>query len=115
MAHAECNKKIMKVIELLDDRNMSFSFCLNKIETLKLCAISLMHQSLHLKQDSKLMSDIRRSVAAVVDYLRQNESHGAVELASLAKSLLVMQDEQTGLAMKKSRTGPVNIEVMTRP
>ena len=71
---------------------MSFSFCLNKIEMLTLCGLSLLYQGLDLKQEGKLMQDSQRLVAVVIKYLQKSNAPGASDFKKLAASMIKLDD-----------------------
>ncbi|TVY17801.1 Transcriptional activator protein acu-15 [Lachnellula arida] len=84
---AESSKHIIQIIQLLEERSMSFSFCVNKNEMLTLCGLSLLYQGLDLKQEGKLMQDGQRLVAVVIGYLEKADAPGASDFKKLAVSL----------------------------
>jgi hypothetical protein len=67
---------------------MSFSFCLNRNETLALCGLSLLFQSLDLKQEGKLMKDGQRLVGTVLRCLERAQAPGAADFRWLASSMM---------------------------
>jgi hypothetical protein len=67
---------------------MSFSFCLNKNETLALCGLSILFQSLDLKQEGKLMKDGQRLVGTVLRCLERAQAPGAADFRWLASSMM---------------------------
>ncbi|KAG9236230.1 fungal-specific transcription factor domain-containing protein [Amylocarpus encephaloides] len=85
---AESSKHIIQIVQLLEERSMSFSFCLNKNEMLTLCGLSLLYQGLDLKQEGKLMQDGQRLVGIVIRYLEKADAPGASDFKRLASSMI---------------------------
>jgi hypothetical protein len=90
---ANSSKHIIQIVQLLEERNMSFSFCLNKNEMLTLCGLSLLYQGLDLKQEGKLMQDGQRLVVVVIRYLEKANAPGAADFKRLAASLLNVESQ----------------------
>lgn len=85
---AESSKHIIQIVQLLEERSMSFSFCLNKNEMLTLCGLSLLYHGLDLKQEGKLMQDGNRLVAVVIKYLASAKAPGAADFKRLAAAMI---------------------------
>lgn len=93
---AESSKHIIQIVQLLEERSMSFSFCLNRNEMLTLCGLSLLYQGLDLKQEGKLMQDSQRLVVVVIRYLEKANAPGAADFKRLAASLLNVEPQFKG-------------------
>ncbi|KAF4637569.1 hypothetical protein G7Y89_g513 [Cudoniella acicularis] len=91
LALADSSKHIIQIVQLLEERSMSFSFCLNKNEMLTLCGLSLLYQGLDLKQEGKLMQDGQRLVAVVIGYLEKANAPGASDFKRLAASMIKVE------------------------
>ncbi|RDL39211.1 Fungal-specific transcription factor-containing protein [Venustampulla echinocandica] len=87
---ADSSKHVIQIIQLLEERSMSFSFCLNKNEMLTLCGLSLLYQGLDLKQEGKLMQDGHRLVGVVIKYLEKASAPGGADFKRLAISMINM-------------------------
>jgi hypothetical protein len=85
---AESSKHIIQIVQLLEERSMSFSFCLNKNEMLTLCGLSLLYHGLDLKQEGKLMQDGNRLVSVVIKYLETAKAPRAADFRRLAASMI---------------------------
>ncbi|KAI1335422.1 fungal-specific transcription factor domain-containing protein [Xylariaceae sp. FL0016] len=103
LAIGESSKHIVQVIQLLEERSMSFSFCLNKSDVLVLCSMTLLYQCLDLKHESKLAKDAERLVNSVLKILQRTKAPGTYDLKRVA-SMLMSVDEPTQPA--SSRTSP---------
>ncbi|QSZ33069.1 hypothetical protein DSL72_002654 [Monilinia vaccinii-corymbosi] len=85
---AESSKHLIQIVQLLEERSMTFSFCLNRNSMLTLCGLSLLYQSLDLKQEGKLMQDNQRLVKIVFKFLEKANAPGAADFKRLASSLI---------------------------
>ncbi|KAF4333955.1 transcriptional activator acu-15 [Fusarium beomiforme] len=108
MSIGASSKHIVQIIQLLEERGMTFSFCLNKTDLLVICGMTLLYHSIDLKQDSKLMRDDERLVNAVIQLLDKTEGSGSLDFKHVA-SILVNVDESAVSPMHTSR------EVSTPP
>ncbi|KAG5953323.1 hypothetical protein E4U53_006057 [Claviceps sorghi] len=94
---ADSSKRIIQITQLLEERNLSFSFCLNKYDLLALCGLSLLYQLVELKQDSKLTRDIERLVNVAIKTLNDAKAPGCVDLTKVAAKLIVVDEDQRRL------------------
>lgn len=92
MSIGDSSKHIVQIIQLLEERNMSFSFCLNKPDLLVLCGMTLLYQIVDFKQDGKLMRDNERLINVVIKILSHVETPSSAALRKVA-SMLVTVDE----------------------
>ncbi len=60
VALAQSSKHIIQIIQLLEERRMSFSICLNKDNVLLLAGFGLLYQTLGLDRKGKLIQDSQR-------------------------------------------------------
>lgn len=102
---ADSSKHIIQIVQLLEERSMSFSFCLNKNEMLTLCGLSLLYQGLDLKQEGKLMQDGQRLVVSVIRLLEKAKAPGAADFKKLAASMINL-DPQTRASPARSIKSP---------
>ncbi|KAI0412688.1 fungal-specific transcription factor domain-containing protein [Xylaria grammica] len=102
LATAESSKHIIQIIQLLEERSMSFSFCLNKTDILVLCGMTLLYQGLELKHDSKLMKDIERLTNAVLKTLQKTRAAGLSDLKRVARMLIMVGEPSQPASMQKS-------------
>ncbi|KAJ2970259.1 hypothetical protein NQ176_g8273 [Zarea fungicola] len=101
MSIAESSKHLFQISELLEERNLSFSFCLNKGDMLSISALTLLFQVVDLKSDSKLARDNQRLVNSVVRAVERLRSPGCVDLRRIASKLLGIQVAGIGAAKKE--------------
>ncbi|KAL8858248.1 MAG: hypothetical protein Q9178_005260 [Gyalolechia marmorata] len=88
VALADSSKHIIQIIQLLEERKMSFSFCLNKNELLLLSGFGLLFQSLDLNRDGKLMQDSQRLVCSVIAILERNAALGWAVFKGVACAMM---------------------------
>ncbi|KAJ3570838.1 hypothetical protein NPX13_g5596 [Xylaria arbuscula] len=102
LATAESSKHIIQIIQLLEERSMSFSFCLNKTDTLVLCGVTLLYQGLELKHDSKLMKDVERLTNVVLNTLQKARAAGINDLKRVARMLIMVGEPSPTASAHKS-------------
>lgn len=91
MALADSCKKIVQILALLEERNLSFAFGLNKDELLVLSGIGLLYQSLDLDVKSKMFKDNQTQVAALTGLLSRTDAPCLSEFTNVARSFLPLQ------------------------
>lgn len=84
---ASSSKSIIQILQLLEERNLSFTYCLNKAELLVTCGASTLLQSLNLPQDSKLSKDSQRSICIAINMLQRQGFYGTTDFERLVRSL----------------------------
>jgi len=92
IAVGESSKHIIQIVQLLEERSMSFSFCLNRSDTLILCGMTLLYQSLGLKYDSAVSKDNEKLVNAVIKIVEKARTPGSLDFKRVA-GLLITVDE----------------------
>ncbi len=92
IAVSESSKHTVQIIQLLEERSMCFSFCLNKADTLILCGMALLYQTLDLKQDSKLMKDNEKLTNAVLKIVERARAPGSYDLERVAAMLITLDE-----------------------
>jgi len=90
LAVAGSSKHIIQIIELLSERGLSFSFCINKDELLVLSGLGLLFQSLDLGENSKLVKDTQKMTSTVVQILNKTKAPAASEFQKLTPSAPVV-------------------------
>lgn len=88
VAVASSSKHIIQIVQLLEERRMSFSFCLNKNELLISCGFGLLFQGVDLNPRGKLIQDSRRLICSVVKMLERNRSPSAGHFKEVASAIL---------------------------
>ena len=87
VALSESSKRIIQIIQLLEERRMALSIALNKNELLLLAGFALLHQGLDLKDDSKLLADNQRLACSIINILSRQEYPGATSFKEIACSV----------------------------
>lgn len=88
IALAQSSKHIIQIIQLLEERRMSFSFCVNKKELLLLAGFGLLFQGLNLDRKGKLIQDSQRLLCSVIEILERNGAPGAAEFKKIACTMM---------------------------
>ncbi|OAQ97447.1 hypothetical protein LLEC1_01817 [Akanthomyces lecanii] len=104
MSIAESGKHIIQISELLEERNLSFSFCLNKGDVLTISALTLLFQVVDLKTESKMARDNQRLVNSVISTVERLRSPGCVDLRRIASTLVTV--EESSLPSPASSSDP---------
>ncbi|KAH9826179.1 Zn(2)-C6 fungal-type DNA-binding domain [Teratosphaeria destructans] len=91
ITHASSCKSMIQIVQLLAERGMSFSFCLNKDELLVLAGFGLLFQGVKLEPTSKILRDNHKQIGIVVDLLASSEAPSAAEFGRVANSLMPMR------------------------
>ncbi|KAK0643051.1 fungal-specific transcription factor domain-containing protein [Cercophora newfieldiana] len=94
IAVSESSKHIIQIVQLLEERSMSFSFCLNRSDILILCGMALLYQSLGLKHDSAVSKDNEKLANAVIKIVEKAKTPGSLDFKRVA-GLLITLDEPT--------------------
>ncbi|EPE29488.1 hypothetical protein GLAREA_00648 [Glarea lozoyensis ATCC 20868] len=116
LAVADSSKHIIQIVQLLEERSMSFSFCLNKNEMLTLCGLSLLYQGLDLKQEGKLMQDGQRLVTIVVRYLEKADAPRAADFRRLASSMIDLRSMSPPVrSPSSSMAAPKSVKSVASP
>lgn len=105
---ADSSKHLIQITQLLEERSMAFSFCLNRNSMLTLCGLSLLYQGLDLKHEGKLMQDNQRLVNIIIRFLEKSNAPSAADFKKLASSLIVLDsqsmDSKTRSALLRTST-----------
>ncbi|KAL9063003.1 MAG: hypothetical protein Q9157_008484, partial [Trypethelium eluteriae] len=85
VALAASAKHSIQIIQLLEERKLSFSMCLNKHELLSLCGFGLLFQNQDVESGGKLRKDVQKQLQCVLDILDRDAAPGASQLRQLAE------------------------------
>ena len=112
VALASSSKHIVQIVQLLEERRMSFSFCLNKNELLLLSGFGLLFQGLDLDRRGKLMQDSERLVCSVIAILERNAAVGskpfkaiACAMMSVGRQPVLLQDVGSAPVLRQAHNG----------
>jgi hypothetical protein len=81
-------KSIVQIFQLLDERKLSFSLCLNRNEVLLQAGFGLLFQTLDCDRDGKLIKDCNRLVCSVIEMLEHGSAIGAMEFRRVGCSMI---------------------------
>lgn len=81
-------KHTIQIVQLLEERGLGFSFCLNKDELLVLSGFGLLFQGLSLDSGSKILKDNHKMINATIDVLRKSNAPCAPDFSRVARSFL---------------------------
>lgn len=95
LAMASSCKHMVQIVQLLEERGMSFSFCLNRDEVLVLSGFGLLFQGLDLDPSSKILRDNHRMISAVTDVLHKAQAPCAAEFDRVARSFMPAQPQKS--------------------
>jgi hypothetical protein len=95
LALASSSKSVVQVIQLLEERGLSFSFCLNRDEVLVLSGFGLLFQRLTLDPQSKILKESQKMVSTVVDMLTKSDAPCASEFKKLVGSFIPTNEQPT--------------------
>ncbi|CAM1500953.1 Fc.00g101150.m01.CDS01 [Cosmosporella sp. VM-42] len=85
-------KHIIQIVQLLEERSMTFSFCLNKADLLTTCGMTLLYHAVDLKHDSKMMRDDERLVNGVIKILNKSKAPGTLDFKRVASMLVTVEE-----------------------
>ena len=88
VALASSSKRIVQLVQLLDERNLNFSHCMNKDELLIVSGFGLLFQAMDLEKDGKFLRDVSRMVYTVADLLENRHAPSAAEFRAISASIL---------------------------
>lgn len=94
---SESSKHTIQIVQLLEERSMSFSFCLNKTNLLFLCGMTLLYQSLELKHDSMMMKDNEKLVNALLKTTGKTKAHSTYDFKRVASLVVKIDEPQNSL------------------
>ncbi|KAI4241355.1 MAG: hypothetical protein L6R42_011291, partial [Xanthoria sp. 1 TBL-2021] len=94
------------IVQLLEERRMSFSFCLNKSELLLLSGFGLLFQGLDLNSKGKLMQDSQRLVCSVIAILERNAALGSAAFKGVACAMISVDRSPKSVQAVKNGLSP---------
>ncbi|KAF1967887.1 hypothetical protein BU23DRAFT_282931 [Bimuria novae-zelandiae CBS 107.79] len=90
VAVGDAAKHMVQIVQLLNERKLSFSFCLNRNEVLVQAGFGLLFQTLNLDRDGKLIKDCNRLSCTVMDMLDNGTAAGASEFRRVGCSMIAI-------------------------
>ncbi|KAE9972120.1 hypothetical protein EG327_009588 [Venturia inaequalis] len=86
---ANSSKAIVQIQELLDERGLAFSICLNKGEMLVLAGFGLLFQNIELDEGGALIRENQRLINTIAKFLDQAPSPASVEFRRISNALAI--------------------------
>ncbi|KAL9086560.1 MAG: hypothetical protein Q9159_004076 [Coniocarpon cinnabarinum] len=96
------SKHIIQLVALLDERNLAFSFPLNKDELLITAGAGILLQSLNLHSESKLLKDGQKTITSVLDMLKRRKATAYSEFKRLSGALVFFNLGRRSLGSRNS-------------
>lgn len=81
-------KHIVQLVQLLEERGMSFAFCMNRDELLVTSGFGLLFQGLGLDAASKILRDNHKVVLRIMDMLDKSKAPCASDFSKVARTFL---------------------------
>lgn len=91
IALASSCKHMIQIVELLDERGLSFTCCLNRDEVMVLSGFGLLFQSLNLEPNSKILKDNSKMIKSAVQMLHKTKAPCATEFERVANAFMPAQ------------------------
>lgn len=102
LALSDSSKHMIQILELLDERRMSLSFCMSRRELVFLSGLGLLWQNLGLKRDSKLVKESQKLLSTIIDQLESESAPAAAEFSVVANLLISVDGVKREPAIKQS-------------
>ena len=112
VAVATSSKHIIQIIQLLEERRLSFSFCLNKAELLVLPGFGLLFQGLDLDRNGALMKDIQRLLRSLLEILDRSLVIASIEFRRIISSLSMAGNAPMRSPMLSRHSSESNLSVV---
>ena len=104
---ASSSKHLVQILQLLDERKMSFSFCLNRTSLLASAGFGLLLQLLDMRKESKLQKDSHDMASTVADLLDNQSVPGLTQYRFILESV-VSKISETSSRRHKHRPKSTN-------
>ncbi|KAJ5956862.1 hypothetical protein N7501_011141 [Penicillium viridicatum] len=88
LALSDSAKHIIQILELLDERRLCLSVCINRKELIAFSGLGLLWQMLDVKNDSRLAKDSQKLLGTAMQYLQLESSAAAAEFGTLSNTLI---------------------------
>jgi hypothetical protein len=105
LAIADSSKCIIQIIQLLHERKLGFTFCLNRNQLLVLSGLSVLYSSLDYSQGGGLVKDSQRVIRTVLDELERESCTAAKQFRLIAAALSPIEFQQQCPSISSPETG----------
>ena len=103
-------KSAVQIIQLLEERGLGFSLCLNKDEVLVLSGFGLLFQRLTLDPNSKILKESQKMVTVITDILTKSQAPCAPEFKKIASACLPTTGQMTVVAKPSVAQTPAKVK-----
>lgn len=106
---SESSKCIVQIIQLLTERKLGFSFCLNRNQLLAICGITLLYSALDYQQNGVLRKDSQKLLCAVVEELEKDHCFATKQFRLIAAKVMPINSSPVlGRRESVSSGGPLD-------
>ncbi|RAQ56775.1 C6 transcription factor FacB/Cat8 [Aspergillus flavus] len=106
LAVSDCSKRIVQILQLLDERRLCLSVSINRRELVFSSGLGLLWQSIGLKRDSKLIKESQKLLTAIIDQLESESPAAAAEFSTLASALVSLDGGKRATSDKPREMSP---------
>ncbi|PIG79259.1 C6 transcription factor FacB/Cat8 [Aspergillus arachidicola] len=106
LAVSDCSKRIIQILQLLDERRLCLSVSINRRELVFSSGLGLLWQSIGLKRDSKLIKESQKLLTAIIDQLESESPAAAAEFSTLASALVSLDGGKRATSDKPREMSP---------
>lgn len=92
LAVAESSKHIIQILQLLQERSLGYTICINKSELIISCGFGLIYQVSELSPESKIYKDSQQYITTCVDLLEKSGAPTVISFRKIAKAFVVQSD-----------------------
>lgn len=112
---SDSSKHIIQILQLLDERRLSLSLAINRLEVAYLSGLGILWQDMALERGSKLVQESRSLLLDVKAQLETESNTAATEFRILS-NLITSVDSQRSMKIKKAlQTSQSRTEVGSEP
>lgn len=108
---ADSAARILQIVQLLDERKMSFSLAMNKSDLLFLAGLGILFQAIDLDRKGKLIKDSERSIGSILRMLERDGAPAAPAFRQAAHLVLPAVSpslDSTGIKAESGAAVPVS-------
>ncbi|KAF5860424.1 hypothetical protein ETB97_001586 [Aspergillus alliaceus] len=106
LAVSDCSKRIVQILQLLDERRLCLSVSVNRRELIFSSGLGLLWQNIGLKRDSKLVKESQKLLTAIIDQLEPESPVAAAEFSTLAGALVSLDGSKRATSDKSREMSP---------
>lgn len=113
LALSDASKRIVQILQLLTERGLTFSFCLNKSELLMVSGVGLLVQSLDLDVSSKVLLDNQRMLSTIVDQFGNIDATEQSAFTMMVSSIVPMNGQPQMIDSRSAADGAIQPSTST--